>query len=57
MSFIDYRDNPKLYAEIYSKLDITGTQFIAFRDLPKLISKYVNGINTIDGSVANRKVV
>lgn len=41
MDVIDYRSTPELYAQLYSRLDITGTQFLAFRDLPQLIDQYL----------------
>ncbi|XKL64190.1 hypothetical protein PGB90_004276 [Kerria lacca] len=42
------RSDSALYAEIYSRLKITGTQFLAFRDIPQLVSKYVSGNITLD---------
>lgn len=55
MTLVDYRRNASLYAEYYSRLSITGTQFLAFRDIPKLINKYVTGINVLDyGSGAGK---
>jgi ubiquinone/menaquinone biosynthesis C-methylase UbiE len=48
MNIVDYRVSPKLYAKLYSKLEITGTQFLAFRDIADLVHKYVNGAATLD---------
>ena len=35
-------------AESYSKLQFTGTYYLAFRDLPMLIAKYVRGNRAVD---------
>lgn len=48
MKLVDYKKNPKLYAQIYAKLEITGTQFLAFRDLPEKINNYIKGKKTLD---------
>lgn len=45
---VDYNINPSLYAKLYANLDITGTQFLAFRDIPLLISTYLKGSQTLD---------
>lgn len=42
------RSQSALYAERYSNLKITGTQFLAFRDVPDLIYRHVNGAATLD---------
>jgi ubiquinone/menaquinone biosynthesis C-methylase UbiE len=34
--------------EVYSKHSITGTSYLAFKNIPTLIKKYVNGKNTLD---------
>jgi len=58
MNLVDYKINASLYASLYSKLEITGTQFLAFRDLSKLISNYVEGIDTLDyGSGAGKSTL
>lgn len=36
------------YASAYSKLKFPGTYYLAFRDIPSLISKYVKGKNALD---------
>ena len=45
---IDYKINPKSYAQAYSKLTISGTQFLAFRDLSVIITQHVNGDTALD---------
>lgn len=35
-------------ATAYAKLEFPGTYYLAYRDLPEIISKHVNGINGID---------
>ncbi|WP_341758190.1 class I SAM-dependent methyltransferase [Candidatus Tisiphia endosymbiont of Ditula angustiorana] len=55
MTLVDYRNNASLYAEYYSRLSISGTQFLAFRDIPQLIKQYVLGTTTLDyGSGAGK---
>ncbi|MFY9590271.1 class I SAM-dependent methyltransferase [Rickettsia endosymbiont of Halotydeus destructor] len=48
MTFIDYRHQATLYAQAYSKLEITGTQYLAFRDIPNIIKNYVKGNKVLD---------
>lgn len=36
------------FASEYASLGIEGTQYLAFRDVPKLIQKYVSGTHTLD---------
>lgn len=55
MLLVDYRKDPALYAKLYCSLNITGTQFLAFRDLPNLIKKHVKGKDALDyGSGAGK---
>jgi len=35
-------------AEAYSKLEFPGTYYLAFRDLPEIISAHVKGTNALD---------
>lgn len=44
MRFFDYSK----YAEVYAQLDITGTYYVAYRDLPKIIATYVKGRQALD---------
>ena len=46
MSFNFYED--KNYAEAYAKLEFAGTYYLAYRDLPELIAKYVAGNRGLD---------
>lgn len=47
--------NYKKFAKEYAELDIDGTYFLAYRDLPELIEKYVQGKKALDhGSGAGR---
>lgn len=39
---------PNNYGEIYSRLNIEGTGYLAFRDIPSLVNKYVTGKSTLD---------
>jgi ubiquinone/menaquinone biosynthesis C-methylase UbiE len=39
---------PKNYGEIYSQLNIEGTGYLAFRDIPLLVNQYVSGKATLD---------
>jgi len=39
MKFFDYSK----HAKTYSQLEITNTYYLAFRDLPEIISKFVVG--------------
>lgn len=56
--FVDYRINPGLYAKVYSDLNLTGTQFLSFRDIPMLVNKYVSGLDTLDyGSGAGKSTL
>lgn len=48
MITLDYNKNPQLYAKLYSRLDIIGTQFLGFRDLPSIINQYVTGKKSLD---------
>lgn len=45
---IDYEKEAGRYADEYAKLEITGTQYLAFRDIKQLIQKYVKGKETLD---------
>ena len=36
------------YAAAYAKLEFPGTYFLAFRDLPEILSKYVDGREALD---------
>ena len=38
----------KLRAESYSRLEFPGTYYLAYRDLPELISKFVTGKSALD---------
>ena len=44
----DKEINDALYAELYSKYKISGTSYLAYRDLPNMIDRYVNGKNVLD---------
>jgi ubiquinone/menaquinone biosynthesis C-methylase UbiE len=44
--FNSYEDATR--AEAYSTLEFAGTYYLAYRDLPKIITKYVNGNKAID---------
>lgn len=44
MKFFDYGK----YAEIYSLLGITNTYYLAYRDIPKILLKYIKGKNALD---------
>jgi ubiquinone/menaquinone biosynthesis C-methylase UbiE len=48
MTLVDYRIDKNLYANIYSELNITGTIFLAYRDLPQIINKYILDKKTLD---------
>ena len=41
-----YEDDVR--AEAYAKLEFPGTYYLAYRDLPEIISKHVNGKNALD---------
>lgn len=41
-----YEDSVR--AESYSKLEFPGTYYLAYRDLPEIISNHVNGNNALD---------
>lgn len=41
-----YEDGKR--AEAYSKLEFPGTYYLAYRDLPKIIRRYVRGRKAID---------
>jgi trans-aconitate methyltransferase len=41
-----YEDSQR--AEAYAKLDFPGTYYLAYRDLPDIISKHVNGKKAVD---------
>ena len=45
---VDNKVNPLLYAEIYSKLNIQGTIYLAYRDLPSIIHQNIKGKKTLD---------
>lgn len=44
--FNSYEDAKR--AEAYSKLEFAGTYYLAYRDLPEIITKYVKGKKAID---------
>lgn len=44
----DKDNTPELYADLYSKYKITGTPYLAYRDLPLLLKQYVVGTNALD---------
>jgi len=45
-SFNFYEDRE--YAQAYSKLEFSGTYYLAFRDLPPIFEKHVNGTRALD---------
>lgn len=45
---IDYEKEAGRYADEYAKLEITGTQYLAFRDIKQLVQKYVKGKAALD---------
>ena len=45
-SFNFYEDRE--YAQAYSKLEFSGTYYLAFRDLPLIFEKHVNGTRALD---------
>jgi ubiquinone/menaquinone biosynthesis C-methylase UbiE len=47
MEFLNLYDDLN-YAEAYAKLEFPGTYYLAYRDLPEIISKHVKGLNAID---------
>lgn len=49
MTILYDKDNTQeSYAELYSKYQIKGTPSIPFRDLPKILDKYVRGKKALD---------
>ncbi len=42
------RNDSAEYAEKYARLKVTGTQYLAFRDIPELVRKHVSGTRTLD---------
>ena len=38
----------KIRADAYAKLEFPGTYYLAFRDLPEIISKHINGTKAVD---------
>lgn len=48
MTLIDYRHQATLYAQAYSKLDLTGTGYLAFRDIPNIIKNHITGNKVLD---------
>ena len=44
--FNSYQDQKR--AEAYSKLEFTGTYHLAYRDLPEIVSRHVDGRKTLD---------
>lgn len=47
MEFVNvYEDT--LRAESYSKLEFPGTYYLAYRDLPEILSRHVKGLNALD---------
>lgn len=47
MSFLNVYDDAKR-AEAYAKLDLPATYYLAYRDLPAIIAKYVTGSAALD---------
>ena len=47
MDFSNIYDDAK-YAEAYAKLEYPGTYYLAYRDLPEIISEHINGTRAID---------
>jgi trans-aconitate methyltransferase len=45
-SFNFYED--RQYAEAYSRLEFPGTYYLAFRDLPQIFEKHINGVRALD---------
>ncbi|HJD63271.1 MAG TPA: class I SAM-dependent methyltransferase [Rickettsia endosymbiont of Degeeriella rufa] len=48
MTLIDYRHQATLYAQTYSQLDLTGTGYLAFRDIPNIIKNHITGNKVLD---------
>lgn len=47
MTFVNAYEIPSL-AEAYSKLDFPGTYYLAYRDIPGLVKKYITGSKALD---------
>ena len=47
MEFENVYEDPRR-AEAYAKLELPGTYYLAYRDLPKIISLAVKGKNAMD---------
>ncbi len=47
MQFDNVYEDPKR-AEAYAKLEFPGTYYLAFRDLPEIVSAHVKGTDAID---------
>ena len=47
MSFINSYEDPA-YAKAYAKIEFPGTYYLAYRDLPRIISAHVNAGNALD---------
>ena len=45
-SFNAYEDKKR--AEAYAQLEYPGTYYLAYRDIPDIISEFVNGDKTLD---------
>ncbi|WP_341788044.1 class I SAM-dependent methyltransferase [Rickettsia endosymbiont of Lasioglossum villosulum] len=48
MTLIDYRHQATLYAQAYSKLYLSGTGYLAFRDIPNIIKNHITGNKVLD---------
>ncbi len=44
----DKDNTPQLYGELYAKYKITGTPYLAYRDMPDILKKYVIGNKALD---------
>lgn len=44
----DKDNTPQLYGELYAKYKITGTPYLAYRDVPGILKKYVAGNKALD---------
>lgn len=42
------KNNYNEYGHIYSKHDICNIGFLAFKNIPNLVSKYARGLKTLD---------